>query len=373
MILSRVRLRMVLKLESRANDPTNPLTQKNLRPLNDPFTEYEDEGERRLYWTINHMRPYPGQPTVSRMKPNVVWEKAQAHKRMNRAKRVDPAFASRYDVFRTRHTFDQKGYSTQVEPAPLPQVFSSELSQTEGPPPEMGILLDISGSMGFDNHQDGFHQPCHIDVVQSILCRALPLLVTRDHYPEQGVQAINTFAFNTYGRFVGRLNPENFPREIQSIRNSVGGGTRVMTGWQEVKKHHFVKHGYGRPERATYDVYYGWQAKPDLPKLSLLVLLDGEADDMDEFELELLSETWCYVTILLIGREHCPHHHRHANELERIAQQNPHITFFDVQGRISERYVVYHMLNRICPAQPITMTEVLDPALDQPPPAYTPY
>jgi hypothetical protein len=34
-------------------------------------------------------------------------------------------------------------------------------------------------------------------------------------------------------------------------------------------------------------------------KLSLLVLLDGEALDMDEWELEILGETWAYVTILL--------------------------------------------------------------------------
>ncbi len=34
-------------------------------------------------------------------------------------------------------------------------------------------------------------------------------------------------------------------------------------------------------------------------KLSLLVLLDGEANDIDEWELEVLGETWAYVTILL--------------------------------------------------------------------------
>jgi hypothetical protein len=85
-----------------------------------------------------------------------------------------------------------------------------------------------------------------------------------------------------------------------------------MSGWQKVKQvgtvhpvylltHqlHFEKHG--RAVGATFHPVYGWQAPPDMVKLSLLVLLDGEAVDMDEWELEILGETWCYVTILLSG------------------------------------------------------------------------
>ena len=59
-----------------------------------------------------------------------------------------------------------------------------------------------------------------------------------------------------------------------------------MQGWQAVKQSCFqVQHsayGHGR-----YDPVYGWQPTPGMPKLSLLVYLDGEAADMDEFELEL--------------------------------------------------------------------------------------
>jgi len=46
---------------------------------------------------------------------------------------------------------------------------------------------------------------------------------------------------------------------------------------------------------------YGWQAGPETPMLRLLLLLDGEATDMDEFELDILSLSWAHVTIFLIG------------------------------------------------------------------------
>ncbi len=101
-----------------------------------------------------------------------------------------------------------------------------------------------------------------------------------------------------------------------------------------------------------------------MPKLSLLVFLDGEALDMDEFELELLGETWAYVTIALVGMENCPHHHSHAIELERVAKFNPHVGFFDVHGRVCERMVVEDLLRSVYPVDPPTYEEILNPAFD---------
>jgi hypothetical protein len=112
------------------------------------------------------------------------------------------------------------------------------------------------------------------------------------------------------------------PQPRQMWRNvKLGGGTRVMTGWQKVKELHFQKHS----ESATHHPVYGWQAGPQTPMLRLLLLLDGEATDMDEFELDLLSLSWVHVTIFLIGVDGCPHHHRHANELQRISEVNHHV------------------------------------------------
>lgn len=91
---------------------------------------------------------------------------------------------------------------------------------------------------------------------------------------------------------------------------------------------------------------YGWQAGPETPILRLLLLLDGEAQDMDEFELDLLACSWAHVTIFLIGVDGCPHHHRHANELFRIGQANPHVQFVDSVGSIPERFVTHELLRR---------------------------
>ena len=98
--------------------------------------------------------------------------------------------------------------------------------------------------------------------------------------------------------------------------------------------------------------------------LRLLLLLDGEATDMDEFELDLLGLSWAHVTIFLIGVDGkylpaveglrsetdcstgCPHHHRHANELQRISDVNHHVSFVDAQGNTPERYVTHELLKR---------------------------
>jgi hypothetical protein len=78
--------------------------------------------------------------------------------------------------------------------------------------------------------------------------------------------------------------------------------------------------------------------------LRLLLLLDGEATDMDEFELDLLGLSWAHVTIFLIGVDGCPHHHRHANELQRISDVNHHVSFVDAQGNTPERFVTHELL-----------------------------
>lgn len=147
--------------------------------------------------------------------------------------------------------------------------------------------------------------------------------------------------FSTHAKVIGTINHRNMD---QMWRNNVrfGGGTRVMTGWQRVKELHFQKHS----ESATFHPVYGWQAGPETPMLRLLLLLDGEATDMDEFELDLLSLSWAHVTIFLIGVDGCPHHHRHANELQRISDTNHHISFVDAQGNCPERFVTHELLKR---------------------------
>lgn len=140
-----------------------------------------------------------------------------------------------------------------------------------------------------------------------------------------------------------------------------------MAGWQKIKELHFQKHS----ATATYHPVYGWQAGPETPTLRLLLILDGEAGDMDEFELELLGVSWAYVTIFLIGVDGCPHHHRHANRLQRMSDQNHRISFVDAQGNIPERLVTHELLKRHLGYE-LTFSEFEDLEQTQQPPAELP-
>jgi hypothetical protein len=174
------------------------------------------------------------------------------------------------------------------------------------------------------------------DTAKAIIRRFTDALANHDHN-FQGYQ-LTTFA--NQADYIGILNHQNFEKMWNMVR--FGGGTRVMTGWQKVKELHFEKHSAS----ATYHPVYGWQAGPETPMLRVLLLLDGEAQDMDEFELDLLGLSWVHVTIFLVGVDGCPHHHRHANELQRISEVNPHVSFVDAQGNTPERFVTHELLKR---------------------------
>lgn len=115
-----------------------------------------------------------------------------------------------------------------------------------------------------------------------------------------------------------------------------------MLGWQRAKELHFHKHS----GTAIYHPMYGWQAGPQTPILRLLIVLDGEVTDMNEFLLDLLGLNWVYVTIFLMGPDRCPNHHRRANELQRISNTNPRVSFLDAQGNIPERFITHELLKR---------------------------
>ncbi len=179
-----------------------------------------------------------------------------------------------------------------------------------------------------------------VDVAKAIVGRFVDALVHHDHRSavEPGYDMV-TFA--NRATYVGAVTRRNLDT-LWASGVHLGGGTRVMTGWQTVKQRHFVKHRAS----AVHHPVYGWQAGPETPMLRLLLLLDGEAADMDEFELDLLGLSWAHVTIFLIGADNCPHHHRHANELQRISAVNPHVSFVDAQGNCPERFVTHELLKR---------------------------
>lgn len=325
-----------------ANDPSNPLKFSidgavGWRGITPTWRGYEDTAEERLYWVLNHRE---GSDVVSRLKPDQISEMRMAQERMAKAVPPPPDYYSATDQCHIQHT--SSGYSKQVMPAPLRLVDRPETATDD-----TMILLDVSGSMDFDPVRPIYQeylitgwwrstQPKNKDVAHAIIHRFTDAMENHDHQ----FQGYDLITFANHASHIGTINHRNFDKMWRNVR--LGGGTRVMTGWQKVKELHFQKHSAS----ATHHPIFGWQAGPETPMLRLLLLLDGEATDMDEFELDLLGLDWAHVTIFLIGVDGCPHHHRHANELQRISDVNKHVSFVDAQGNCPERFVTHELLKR---------------------------
>ncbi|MCJ1310167.1 hypothetical protein MMC25_003828 [Agyrium rufum] len=324
-----------------ANLASNPLkfsieAAGGWRGITPAWRGYEDTAEERLYWVLNHREGSAG----VRLKPDLISAMNLARARMAMAVEPPPEYFSNDDTCHLQHTSD--GYSKQVLPPPFRAYDAPETVADD-----TMILLDVSGSMDFDPLRPNYNeylitgyshstQPKNKDVAKAIIRRFTDAMANHDHN-FRGYQ-LTTFANSA--NYIGTINHKNLSSMWRNVR--IGGGTRVMTGWQKVKDLHFQKHS----ESATYHPVYGWQAGPQTPILRLLLLLDGEATDMDEFELDLLGLSWVHVTIFLIGVDGCPHHHRHANELQRISEVNHHVSFVDAQGNTPERFVTHELLKR---------------------------
>ncbi|EED15713.1 hypothetical protein TSTA_051490 [Talaromyces stipitatus ATCC 10500] len=262
-----------------------------------------------------------------------------ARERMARAVEPPPVYSSADDTCNLQHTSTE--YSNQVLPGPFEPFDRPEL-----PTDDTMILLDISGSMDFDPVRPIYDQYLITKYVRSCQPKNKARSVMRrftealSHGDQHHMDGYDLVTFANEANYLGTINQRNYDEVWRGI--TFGGGTRVMAGWQQVKELHFQKHS----QSASYHPVYGWQAGPETPMLRLLLLLDGEAIDMDEFELDLLSLDWAHVTIFLIGVDGCPHHHRHANELQRISDFNRHVSFVDAQGNVPERYATHELLKR---------------------------
>ncbi|EHK49367.1 hypothetical protein TRIATDRAFT_190812, partial [Trichoderma atroviride IMI 206040] len=323
-----------------ANQISNPLkftvdASAGWRGITPAWRGYDDTAEERLYWVLNHRAGAGG-----RLKPDIISALDMARRRMASAVEPPPAYFAADDTCHLQHTSD--GYSKQVMPPPFRPYDVPETASDDSV-----ILLDVSGSMDFEPMRPLYNeylitgytrstQPKNKDTAKAIVRRFTDALANHDH----NFQGYQLTTFSNHADYIGALNHRNFEEVWRMVK--FGGGTRVMTGWQKVKELHFQKHSAS----AIYHPVYGWQAGPETPILRVLLLLDGEAQDMDEFELDLLGLSWVHVTIFLVGVDGCPHHHRHANELQRISEVNPHVSFVDAQGNTPERFVTHELLKR---------------------------
>lgn len=157
---------------------------------------------------------------------------------------------------------------------------------------------------------------------------------------DSNTQGYPLVTFSQSAEYIGTVHGWDVDELWREMRFT--GKPRVMTGWQKIKELHFRKHS----ATATYHPNYGWQASPRTPRLRLLLVLSTEPSDIDEFELEILSLPWAYITILLIGVEGCLNHHRFANRINRMSEVNNRVSFVAAQGKVPGRFVTHQLLKR---------------------------
>ncbi|KAL8280502.1 hypothetical protein RQP46_007150 [Phenoliferia psychrophenolica] len=188
------------------------------RGITPAWRGYEDLAEERLYWL------------------------QMARDRMARAVPPPAEYFDPRDQCHIQHT--SKGYSNQVV-----QTEFTPFDDAEVPSDDTMILLDVSGSMDFQPQRPRYEnllitgydyttQPKNKDVAKAIVRRFTQAMAKHDHHRKQSGYDLVTFS--SQAKYVGRLSNASFEYVWQNVQ--VGGGTRVMTGWQKVKELHFKKH-----------------------------------------------------------------------------------------------------------------------------------
>ncbi|KAJ6032184.1 hypothetical protein N7540_002916 [Penicillium herquei] len=304
------------------------------RGITPAWRAFENTAEERLYWVLSNR---DGGGVV--LKPDIVSALDIARTRMSSAVEIPPVYHYPDDTCHVHLT--SQGYSKQVKNTF--RSWSTPISPTD----ETMVLLDVSGSMESNPARPNYNkylitgfvktsQPKNKELAKAVIHRFMKSMETYDNH----FHGHPLVTFSSRANYMGLVSQLN----INDVWNNVkfGGRTRIMTGWNKIKQLHFQKHF----SSSQYHSVYGWQPSVDTPNLRLLVILDGEASDMDEFELELLSLSWAYVTIFLIGIEGSLNHHCHANRLQRMSEVNPRISFVEAQGNASERFILHELLKR---------------------------
>lgn len=116
------------------------------------------------------------------------------------------------------------------------------------------------------------------------------------------------FADADNARVLGDLNDANWFEKWGSIK--WGGGTYIMPGWQLAVD--------------DYMEEFGDTPKQDRPALLVLVVTDGEAADMPEFEAECAKTSGgTYICVAIIG--YGAEHDATLAAYQKLAASNPHI------------------------------------------------
>lgn len=125
---------------------------------------------------------------------------------------------------------------------------------------------------------------------------------------EEGGLMTILFADANNARVLGDLNDQNWQEKWGGIK--WGGGTHIMPGWNLVVDNYMSE--------------FGDTPKQDRPALLALVITDGEAEDMAEFEAMCAQPSGgTYICVAVIGFG--PDHDATLAAYQKVAAANPHV------------------------------------------------
>jgi uncharacterized protein YegL len=178
------------------------------------------------------------------------------------------------------------------------------------------LLVDKSGSMNYAAAHGA--NVSRWGIVTEALGTIVASLGTADSQAEKEAAAgkdaggLMTVVFSDEAEEVGDLNPANWREKWSKFRP--GGGTRIMPGWKLVVDDYLEE--------------FGDKAEEDRPALVLLVVTDGEAEDMEQFEAECAkAHGHTYVAVAVVG--YGADHDNTVAAYQKIAAKNNHVQVYN--------------------------------------------
>jgi uncharacterized protein YegL len=222
---------------------------------------------------------------------------------------------------------------------PEPSVQDLSPVVPKGVEKEPVALVDISGSMSY-GATAASPTPRRWDVISE----AMPIIVStlgaadaqaakelEEEMAKGGTEeagGLMTVTFANEATEVGDLNGQNFREEWSKIQ--IGGGTHIMPGYQLVLD--------------DYMEEFGEVPQTERPALLLLVITDGEAEDMDAFEAECARQHGnTYVAVALVGYGEA--HDAAMAQYQKLAANNNHVRVVSFESTTDPNTIAQGLLS----------------------------
>jgi hypothetical protein len=195
---------------------------------------------------------------------------------------------------------------------PEPSIQDLSPVVPKGVEKEPVLLVDTSGSMSYPAAEGSSIR--RWDVVTEALPTLVAILGAADSQAEAEAAAgedaggLMTVTFANTATEVGDLNEGNWRQKWDAVQ--IGGGTHIMPGWNLVVEDYLEE--------------FGDTPQIERPALLLLVVTDGEADDMEAFEAECAkAHGTTYIAAAIVGFG--PDHDATVAAYQNLAASNNHV------------------------------------------------